>query len=810
MKVSLNWLRRLLPALDADVETISRALTSLGLEVEGIEDQAAPYGGLVVGKVRECGPHPDSDHLHVTKLFDGKEELQVVCGAPNVAAGQTVVFAPVGCSLPMDGQVVKLKKAKLRGVESFGMICGEDEIGLGTDHSGILLLDDSLEAGARVVDVPGLYDVVFEINVTPNRPDALSHVGVARELGAALGLELSMPAAEFAESGADAASKIAVEVEPGCGCGHYVARVVEDVKVGPSPVWMQRLLRAVGLRPISNVVDVTNFVLMELGQPLHAFDAAKIASGKLRVRRGRAGETITTLDGQDRKVGPEDLLICDGDRPACVAGVMGGAESEVTEATTSVVIESAWFEPAVVRRQAKRIGLSSDSSYRFERGVDPLAQDYASRRAAALIAELCGGSVRKGSVEVFAEGHRREPLKVSLRRSRVETILGYAPEEGRAEKLLNGIGLRTLSRDGDSVLFEVPGWRPDLEREIDLIEEVARLEGYDRIPTNYPRFALSNVPLPKPEQVQRRVRRILSASSLDEALSLRFESQANLDAVFAEDDGRRLAVRLLNPLSENWGVMSTSPIPRMLQIVSANARNGESSVAFFETSRVFAPSGAAPTAKDPGVAESNRLAMVVAGERNDGTSVRPFDFFDLKGIAENLFRELGVEVSFRRARTARPYAHPYRHAELFLGDRLLGELFEVHPAMRGKFEFDALPAAVCDLDFDLLAEAALPERIFAPFSRFGAVPRDISLLVDARMDQAEVFEKLRAINAANRVDLRFVSSYVGKGVPEGKRNLLYQSVYQSATGSLTDEEVNKAQQKFIDAVDAIDGVEVRR
>ncbi|MBP5189153.1 MAG: phenylalanine--tRNA ligase subunit beta [Fibrobacterales bacterium] len=810
MKVSLNWLRRLLPGLSADVETVSRTLTSLGLEVEGIEDQAAPYGGLVVGKVRECGPHPDSDHLHVTKLFDGKEELQVVCGAPNVAAGQTVVFAPVGCSLPMDGQVVKLKKAKLRGVESFGMICGEDEIGLGTDHSGILLLDDSLEAGTRVVDVPGLYDVVFEINVTPNRPDALSHVGVARELGAALGLELVMPEAEFAEAAPAASTRIAVEIEPGCGCGHYVARVVDGVKVGPSPVWMQRLLRAVGLRPISNVVDVTNFVLMELGQPLHAFDAAKISSGKLRARRGRAGEVLRTLDGQDRKIGPEDLLICDGDVPACAAGVMGGADTEVTDATTSVALESAWFEPAVIRRQAKRIGLSSDSSYRFERGVDPLAQDYASRRAASLLASLCGGTVREGSVEVFAEGHRREPLKVSLRHSRVKTILGYDPGADRTASLLEDIGLRVLSRDGDSVLFEVPGWRPDLEREIDLIEEVARLEGYDKIPTNYPSFALSNVPLPKAERVRRVVRRVLAASGLDEGLSLRFESQANLDAVFAEDDPRRVAVKLLNPLSENWGAMSTSPIPRMFQIVSANARNGEPSVRFFEATRVFAPSGAAPTAKDPSVVESDRLAMVAAGEWGGGDEPRQVDFFDLKGIAENLFRELGVDVEFRRAKTARPYAHPHRHAELFLGGRLLGELFEAHPAMREKFEFDALRTVVADLDFDMLAEAALPERLFAPFSRFGAVPRDISLLVDERVDQAEVFEKLAAIKAANRVDLRFVSSYVGKGVPEGKRNLLYQSVYQSRTGSLTDDEVNKAQEKFIAAVEALGGIEVRK
>lgn len=799
MKVSLNWLRRYLPELNASVEEISKALTAVGLEVEGIEDFGSAYKGLVVAKVLECGRHPEADKLSVTKVFDGQNEIQVVCGAPNVAAGQTVVFAPLGTSLPLpDGSELKLKKIKLRGVESSGMIYAEDEIGLGDSHDGIMVLPDHLNAGTPFSSLPDTYDVVYEINVTPNRPDALSHIGVARELARVFGIKLHTPhVSSVARSSTSASELIQVKVQENSGCTRYIAKTIQGVKVGPSPIWLQRILTAIGLRPISNVVDVTNFVLLEWGQPLHAFDLDKIKSKTLHVRTATEGEKITTLDSIERTLNSDELLICDGETPACVAGVMGGLDTEVDNNTVNIVLETAYFQGPVIRRQARRLGLHSDSSHRFERGIDPTTTAQISEYAAALIAEICGGQVSADAVEFQSADHPTGISQVQLRLARVAQILGYAPSAEEVRACLCGIGLIENSFENETFHFSTPGFRPDLEREIDLIEEVGRLLGYDRVPTIFPALEMRSNSLPKNEQISRRVRQFLAARGLHEGLSLRFESVKTVETLFAEDDARRQTVALQNPLSEEWAVLPPTFIGRMVKSASYNLRQQEKYVRLFEIAKSFAPKAREDEKKDNGVIETQVLAGVLAGDFELGLADKPaqVQFADVRAILDGLFRDLRISVEWKRPSATQSFLHPLRQAELFLGQASLGFVGELHPLTADNFDIERT-AYVFELNFDLLVKKALPNNTFKAFSKFGAMHRDLSLLVDERLDIGDVKAAISKAKAKNLKSVELRSVYQGPGIQEGQKSLLFQFSYQADDRTLTDDEVNQAHEKL--------------
>lgn len=798
MKVSLNWLRRYLPDLQASVEEISKALTSVGLEVEGIEDFGAAYQALIVAKVLECVRHPEADKLSVTKVFDGQNEIQVVCGAPNVAAGQTVVFAPLGSSLPLaDGTELKLKKIKLRGVESSGMICAEDEIGLGDSHDGIMVLPDELVAGTPFVSLPDTYDVVYEINVTPNRPDALSHLGVARELARVFQIPLCMPALPTLESSTDAGAELKLEVEAKAGCSRYIARTIHEVQVGPSPLWLQRLLQSLGMRPISNVVDLTNFVLLEWGQPLHAFDLDKIKSKSLSVRPAREGEEIETLDEIKRTLKAGELLICDGNDAACVAGVMGGKSTEVDENTKNIVLETAYFHGSSVRRTARRLALHSDSSHRFERGIDPTQTAWVSEYAAKLIAEICGGKLSSTVREFIGEDHPIGRSEITLRLSRVAQILGYSPSATEVRDCLVGIGLKVVSEAENTLCLRTPGFRPDLEREIDLIEEVARLLGYDRVPTLFPALEMRPNALPKNEQISRKTRQFLAARGLHEGLSLRFESVKTLESLFAQDDARRNAVALQNPLSEEWAVLPPSFLGRMLKAASYNLRQQEKYVRLFEIAKTFAPAEVQDERKDNGVTECQVLAGVLAGDFELGLAdkAKQVEFSDLRAILDGLFRDLRLNVEWKRPEQGQSFLHPLRQAELFLGNQSLGYAGEVHPKTAEAMDVDRV-AYVFELNFDQMVKKALGNNVFKAFSRFGAMNRDLSLLVDERTDVAVVQAAVAKAKAKNLKSVELRSVYQGPGVDEGKKSLLFQFNYQAEDRTLTDDEVNQAHDKL--------------
>lgn len=807
MKVSLNWLKRHVD-LPESVEVVEKQLTAIGLEVEGREDPGAQYASLIVAKVVAREPHPDSDHLSVTKVFDGTQELQVVCGAPNVAAGQTVVFAPLGCELPLpDGTKLKIKKAKIRGVESSGMICAEDEIGLSDNHAGIMVLPDHLEAGMAFTAL-GYYDVTLELNVTPNRPDALNHLGVARELAAAFGRTLRKPEFALTESGESVLTRMKLDVADSCGCSRYVGRVIENVKIGPSPAWMQRLLRAVGLTPVNNVVDITNFVLFDIGQPLHSFDLDKLQGGMVKVRKAQAGESLTTIDHKAHALLPTDLVICDGDRPACVAGVMGGVESEIGESTVRVFLESAWFDPTTVRKQAKRLGMSTDSSYRFERGIDPFMQGFASDYASALIAELSGGTVLSGRLEHTAAQHQAAPAVVSLRVSRVQKVVGIAPDANQIRKLLTGIGLVEVTpcgcapaADCDALNFHIPGWRPDLEREVDLIEEVARLVGFDNIPYDAPRFQAEINELPAQERLNRKIRYTLSAMGLHECLSLRFSSKKLVENVFGapnEEDRRSRPAHLLNPLSEDLGVLPTSLVPNLLRDVAENAKNRPGSVRLFEVGKAQFPAPERRSDRDPGFDEVPLVAFVLAGHwKTQALQDKPaaIDFAVTKGVVASMCKRLALPVEFRAPAVPQSWLHPFRQAEVVCGKKVLGVFGEAHPAVLARFDLE-LPAYVCELDLTVAETCVQTRTAFQPFSRQVPSTRDISLEVDEKLTHGEVVARIKALNPKNLVDISLKSLYQGDKIAAGKKNLLYQLTYQTMDRTLTDEEVSKAHDKL--------------
>jgi phenylalanyl-tRNA synthetase beta chain len=800
MNISLNWLKRYVELPESPIE-IGKVLTSLGLEIEGMHNFGETYKELRVAKVLKCEPHPDSDHLSITCVFDGTQELQVVCGAPNVAAGQTVAFAPVGSVLPLsDGTSLKLKKVKIRGVESLGMICAEDEIGLGDSHAGIMVLDNAHEAGTPLVDL-GLYDVVYEVNVTPNRPDALCHIGVARELAARFGRNLKMPVIPTVpKSNKTSAQYKELQVDSASGCSRYVGRVIENVKTESSPDWLKRLLVAVGVTPVNNIVDITNFVLLETGQPLHSFDLNKLSTAPLKVRLAKAGEKLETIDHNTHDLIPSDLLICDGDKPACVAGVMGGVESEIQDSTTHVFLETAWFEPPVIRRQARRLGLSSDSSYRFERGIDPFMQDWVNHYSAALIAQVTGGVLCETPVEYTASNHKSEQLVVSLRNERIQKVLGIAINESRVIELLQGIGLQLLSSQAGVHQFLIPGFRPDLEREIDLVEEVARLIGYDNIPVAVPAFPLQINTLPAIETVGRVVRRTLAAQGLHECVSLRFSSKSSVQKIFGEsaNDPRSNPIELLNPLNDEWAVLPVSLIPSMLESVVRNVKNRSQSVRLFEVGKAFFKNEDLRSDKNPGVTEKNIVSGVVAGDWSETSytdAKRNASTADLAGVLRTLFKQLGLEIGFTKPQVPESFLHPNKQMSLLLNNKVVGIAGELHPAVASQFGIQ-IPLSVFEFDFSPVIKKACKPATFKPFAKTGVMVREISMEVDARLEHGEILKKVKNIPTKNLIDVQLKSLYQGDKVQAGRKAVLYRFDYQNPESTLTDSEVNKAQERL--------------
>jgi phenylalanyl-tRNA synthetase beta chain len=797
MKASLHWLRELLPTLTSDTvdaREAARRLTLMGLEVEGTERFGEGIDPVVVAAVESLSPHPTKSGLRLVTVSVGDHSQTIVCGAPNVPEpGGLVVLAPLGTHLPAKNMTIEPRA--IGGITSEGMLCSEAELGIGAGGEGILVLPPrSARAGQRFLEVfPSASDHVLEIGVTPNRPDALGHVGIARDLAVSFGMEFVEPATVAAETVEGAvADTVAIRVEDPEGCPVYGASIITDVTVGPSPLAYQHRLTALGTRPISNVVDVTNWVLLERSQPLHAFDLDKIQGGEVVVRRAKEGEKLVTLDGVTRTLFEGDLIIADGSGPIALAGVMGGASTEVSAETKRVLLECAYFEPRAVRRTAKRHGLHTEASHRFERGIDREGQRTSLARGERLLTSLAGGKVLAKRTFVEVSAH---PRTVTLRSQRLDALLGLEVPFAEAEQVLARLGFVKISSEPGSLTVSVPSFRPDVSREADLIEEVARVRGLDSIPTVLPR--IKPAPREKGLQLETQAKSVAMGLGLSEAITYAFVSPRELRAVLAKE----AAVTLLSPLTEERSVMRTSLLPGLLEALRRARRRGERTSRLFTLGRIFLPSdGASPLPREP-----RGLTVVLAGPRAAHLQkAEDHDVFDAKATAvefvERLLRRNAVVLPL--SGDARPaHLHPRGAGAVRVGDVTVGTFGPLHPDVVDALDLDG-GAQIIEIDLEAIDALGTAVPQSKPIPRLPAVTRDVSLVVPDAVAAGEVAAILREAAGDLCAGVEVFDVFRGGAVPAGHRSLALRLVYRdprdNAGGAdageaktLTDAEVDK-------------------
>ncbi len=800
MRTSFNWLKEYVET-DLTVRQVSDRLTMAGLEVEGLEYLGEGISGVVVGRIVSINPHPNADRLTLCEVDNGSEVLPVICGAKNLHAGDRVPLALPGAELPGG---MKIEKAKLRGVLSFGMLCSEKELGLAKESSGLMILPEDAPVGGDIVKAVGLDDWAMEINVTPNRPDCLCALGIAREAAALTRSALRQPKFKLAEHGANIAGRMKVTIEDPELCPRYAGRLVTGVKAGPSPAWMRRRLQAVGVRSINNVVDATNYVMMEMGQPLHAFDCRFLAGREIIVRRAVEGEVFTTLDGVERTLSKDMLLICDADRPVALAGVMGGQNSEVTDQTTDVFLESAYFNPSCVRKTSRKLGLHTEASHRFERGADPEGVITALDRAASMIAGLAGGEIAAGRIDEYPN-----PLKmpvVTLRVARVNEILGAGLEKDEIADIMKRLRIKIHEETEDSFLLQAPAFRPDLTREIDFVEEAARVYGYGKIRSSMPARAAA---AREPDTVlaaSMRARDAMQDCGFHEVVNYSFMDPGDFDRLgLSENDFRRKTVTLQNPLSAGQSVMRTTLLPSLFGNLSLNLSRGVRDMKVFELSRVFIHAG-------PGLPnEPLKIGGLACGARAASpweTGGRKADFYDMKGAVEQMLDALRVANAVFAAEEDAPFLHPGKAARLLVGGSPAGYIGQVHPDIAERWD---IPAEVCvfEIDFRSIIEAASALPSYKALPRYPAVERDIAVIVPADVTSLSVLKAMESLKLGLVEDVKLFDYYEGAPIPEGKKSLAYTVTYRSFEKTLTDEEANLAHKKIMDVLKERLGAEIR-
>jgi phenylalanyl-tRNA synthetase beta chain len=801
MRLSLDWLSEWI-SLPPDDSLVER-LDMCGFEDTAIHAPGPDVSGLRVGRVLERAKHPNADRLSVCRVDVGADApLEIVCGAGNVAAGQVVAVAVPGSRLP-DG--TEIREARIRGVASQGMICSARELGLGDDAQGILVLAADAPVGAPLSRVLRPADRVLEVGITPNRGDTASLLGVAREIRALFGGEIRLPEAVPAEAGPAARDAVRVAIEAPDACHRYAARVVRRVRVDASPAWLVRRLEASGLRSINNVVDATNCALLELGQPLHAFDLSAVRGREVRVRRARAGEKLTTLDGEIRELSAEDLVIADAERPIALAGVMGGADTQVTADTTEVLIESAHFLPAAVRASARRHGLRTEASYRFERGVDREGVRRAADRCARLLAEWAQGEVAPGAVE--ARGAMPEVTEsIRLEVARANRLLGTELSPGEMRSLLERVGVTCAEPEPGVLLGRIPSHRNDLHLHQDLTEEVARIHGYDRIPTTEPVGVLRPVELAPARVLAERARDALAGAGLFETVSFPFLAAGDVEALrLSPDDPRRRQLRLVNPIREEEPFLRSSLLPTLLRLVRQNLGRQIDELAVFEVSRVFL---SGPPGELPGEPLQVACALADAGvARLWGGPPAPL-FHRARGVAERLLKQLGYVAILRRDGSP-AYLHPGAGAAIEVGGRMVGAVGEIHPEVAAHFEIGA-GCAVVEIDLSALLELPPAPARFREVSRFPQVRRDLAVIVAREVPAGEILEAARRAAGSDCVSAELFDRYEGRGVPVGRVSLAFRLVFQRLDRTLTDGEVTPAVDRVVRALAERFGAELRQ
>ncbi len=801
MRFTLSWLKEYVE-FNNPPEEIAERLTMSGLEVESIEYLGRGLEDIVVAQILDIRPHPNASKLVLCDVTDGTRKYNIVCGARNMKTGDKVALARAGTRLPPSAKFpegILIQSARIRGEVSEGMLCAENEMGLGNEGEGILILPESARVGARLIDEMGLNDVIIEVGVTPNRPDCLSVIGIAREVAAVLGKRVNHPNYAVSDEGDDIGKLASVEVIDSDGCPRYSCRVITGITIAPSPEWLKTRLEASGIRSINNVVDVTNLVLLELGQPLHAFDYDLIEERKIIVRPAKEGESIETLDGIERTLTREDLLICDAQKPVAIAGVMGAANTEISGLTRNILLESAYFNPVRVRRTSRRTNLRSESSYRFERGVDPNGVVRALDRASELIRRLSGGRVARGKIDVYPNPIM--PKELSLSTGRVNSVLGAEIESERIRQILEGLDIKALNTKGGEISFRVPTFRVDITREIDLVEEVARHYGYNSIDATLPAVRMKTEGVKKEKAIEGRLKDVLTSLGFLEVINYSFEDPEFL-GLFSENE----PLRILNPLTKEGSVMRTNLIAGISRNVILNLSHQVRDIRIFEIGRVFIPG------ENRLPLEIRKIAGAVTGKRQaDIWDKEEFDFFDLKGILERVFEVFSISegVRFEEAPQIR-FLHPGKSAKALLGGEEAGFFGELHPEFQERLGISKR-VYIFEIDLDKLSSSIKGvEKRFRPLPKFPSVRRDIALVVDESVAVGEVLNEIKKVESSLIEDVNVFDVFKGEPVGKGKKSIAVSMILRASDKTLTDEEANEAQAKALKRLESALGAELRK
>ncbi len=820
MKISLKWLNDYIDLHDymAKPQELAALLTAAGIEVEGVQNLAKQYENVVIGHILQKGKHPNADRLTVCQVSTGDGVVhQIVCGARNHNEGDRVVVALPGAVLPGD---FAIKRSQIRGVDSGGMLCSEAELGLKEDSDGILILPPDAPVGQSFAKYMGLDDILFELKVTPNRADCLSHFGLAREIGALTGREVKFPALKLEESGGSTRSVVKIELRAKDLCPRYAGRGVKGVKIGPSPAWLKTRLEAVGLNSINNVVDVTNFVMMELGQPLHAFDQRELRGGKVVIDRANKGETFVTLQGTELKLDGTELTIRDGERPVALAGIIGGKNSGVQDDTTDIFIESAYFTPAAVRRTARKFGIETDSGYRFARGTNPEAVRLALDRAAQLIQEVAGGQIMGEPHDEYPNPIVREPIEIRL--STLESRLGYPVTAEDFAKWMKRLDCKVEPIAGSEPAWRVhpPLFRWDLTLDVDLVEEFARLHGYDHIPERIPTFAEMPAEHEQSFVLEAKTRRLLQGEGCLQAINYAFISRSFQERVLGDLERVRTTglkttaepVAIVNPLNEEINVMRTSLVPGLLKNVVHNSRHGNSFGRIYELG--FGHFRSVSADKKAEYVEESRLAFAFWGAPEDlwrkNAPAVPV-VFSLKGAVENWLRGMGIQ-KFRwqqlNVKTAPEFLHPGQAAVLEFEGKPVGFIGTLHPTLAAELKIRE-ETAVGEFNMDLLMNGQPRSPKYKPISRMPAVDRDIALQMPKSLPAAEVEAEIKKAAGELLREVRVFDVFEGGSLPPDQRSVAFRMVFQAKDTTLEDQKVNELRDKVVKAVTEKFGITVR-
>lgn len=793
MKISYNWLKEFID-LPLSPEDTAEKLTLIGLEVEELEEYGSSLDGVIVGEILEVREHPNADRLLVCDVNLGDSKTQIVCGAKNVAAGQKVPVATIGSTLPIkldDGSNLKIKKTKLRGEVSEGMICAEDELGLGTDHSGIMVLANDPKVGTPVSEIFDLYqDTIIDIAITPNRPDATCHLGVARDLAAALNLELKKPDIPSGKVVQDS-KDITIKIENPDKCHRYVGKMVRDVEIKESPKWLSNKLKAIGLRPVNNVVDVTNFVMYELGQPLHAFDYSTIRGKEIVVKDFDKEVEFETLDHIKRKCETGTLFICDGEGPVAIAGVMGGVDSEVSDDTTDILIESAYFDPGSIRKTAKEQALQTDSSYRFERGIDPNLQAIAAERAAQLIADVAGGTISEETIDIHPTKTKANQL--TLRKSYTNRLLGTNFGTDTISNILDGLGLKIVSKDEESINYEIPTFRPDLEREVDLIEEVGRLFDYNKIPSPGHGIYVSSEAINDWEKLNQKIRNTALQLGLREIYSNSLISEKDA-ALYGDEDE---LISALNPLNKDNSTLRPSLLHGFMKSASYNFNRNTSGVRFFELGHVF--NADKEGTYYAGYKEEVHVLFGLAGLKHQENWLKEaevYSIFDLKALLNAFFTKLGLINHISSA------ASDAQKLDYYWGDVKIGSIFVPALDLKKAYDFDQ-DTYVAELSVSAIAEAlkVIPGHTFKPVPKFPAFEFDFAVIVNQQVTAGELMNVIKEKAGNQLEDIDIFDVFEGESIGENNKSLAFRLHFIDPNKTLNIKEVEPIIQRIIKSLE---------